>query len=139
MDPTTPDPIPPSDLPSRAVQAAERLFARMDALDRTLREDMRRDVETLLGLARRADGALDRIAQAEETRNSIAREEATARREAERDAAQARRAWAERLWASPLGQMLAFALVFGLLQALGLAWVAERVAPQLLQPGGVGQ
>lgn len=122
MDSTLP--VEPADLSSRAVQAAERLYARMDALDRTLREDMRRDVEVLLELARRSDSALSRIATAEERRTAIA-EKAEERREA----------WLTRLWSSPAGQLLVVAVVVGLMQVFGLSWLAEQIGiPSVVNP-----
>jgi len=123
MDSLNPEqPLQGGDLSSRAVQAAERLYARMDALDRTMREDVRRDVEVLLDLARKSDSALSRIATAEERRTALA-EQAEQRREA----------WLARLWASPAGQLLTIAFVVAIMQFLGLSWLAERVGPGLVQ------
>lgn len=113
----TPD---PSDLPSRAVQAAERLFLKMDALDRTLREDMRRDVEVLLELSRKSETALVRIATAEERRTALA-EQAEQRREA----------WLAKVWNSPAGQLLLMGVVMGILQIIGMSWLAQRYGASL--------
>lgn len=129
--------IPATDLGSRAIQAAERLYARMDSLDRTVQADVRRDIETLLDLARRADSALVRIAQSEEQRALMMREEAQERREAAHAATARRDAWATRLWSHPAVQLLITALMLGIMQMIGMSWFATSIAPSLIPPAPV--
>lgn len=129
LTPEDSQPQPWATTAERAVAVAERVFARLDGLDRTVREDLRKDIEQLVSLARRSDIALDRIATAEEDRTRLAREEAKERREAARAAQKQRAALLDRVAASPITQLLVLAILGALLNLAGLRWIAERIIP----------
>lgn len=114
---------PPSLLPEhegahglvvRGIEAVESSRAQLSAVEKSV-DGLRIDVAESHRRAVVVETILARIAAAEEERTRIQREEVV-RREA----------WATRLWSTPAIQLLITALVFGVLNLVGLRWAVER-------------
>ena len=108
----------PHDLIVRGIEAVESNKGALGAVEKSL-DGLKVEVQAAGRSATATEGYLKRIAEAEEARLKQSQEQE-----------QRRDAWMARLWSSGPVQMFLVLLLAGLLNALGLSWMAETYLKQ---------
>lgn len=108
----------PHDLIVRGIEAVESNKGALGAVEKSL-DGLKAEVQAANRSATATEGYLKRIAEAEEARLAQTREQE-----------QRRDAWMARLWSSGPVQMFLMLLVAGLLNLLGLSWMADTYLKQ---------
>lgn len=124
-----PDPNAVSEWMSEVTVGMERLHGRQEAVEKSV-DQLRVRVESADSTARATVDVLARIAKSEEDRLAFDKQQHAERLSFDKQQAEARSKWVERIWTSPVLQLLLTGLVVATLQFLGVAWLYSQMPAQ---------
>lgn len=104
----------------RGIEAVEGSRHQLAAVEKSV-DVLKVEVANVTERTAALDGYLARIAKAEEERTALAKA-----------AAERRDEWAGKLWQSPTVQLALMTIVVGVMQLLGLRWLAEAYLPTVV-------